>query len=123
MENNHIKIGKQIRLARERINMTQEELSTIIGCTSQHISVIERGIKFPKLDTLIKIINTLHVPPDILFQDVIEFQIGIYDKEFSSLVGWLPDEDKQMILKVVKSLSGDLYERNIKGYMYYKDRV
>ena len=112
---NRVKVGKRIKIAREKINMTQEELAKTIGCTSQHISVIERGIKSPKLDTLIKIINTLCIPPDILLQDVIEFQIdNTYDKEFSSIVGWLSNEDKQIILKVVRSLSGSLYEKELK---------
>lgn len=110
-------IDKRIKIAREEKKITQEELANLIGCSSQHISVIERGIKTPKLDTLIKIMNVLRIPPDILFQDVIEFQIvSAYDKEFSSLVGWLSNDDKKTILKVVKLLSSELYEKKIREY-------
>lgn len=110
-----INIGKRIRAAREEIKMTQEELAAAIGCSDKHVSVIERGVKSPRLGTIIKIINTLHIPPDILFQDVIDFQIdSTYDKEFTSLVGWLSDEDKKMILKVVRLLSGELYDKELR---------
>lgn len=118
METNAIKIGRRIRAAREKMNMTQSELSLAIGCSIQHVSVIEHGRKTPKLETLIKIINTLRVPPDIIFQDVIEFNIDSnYDKEFSSVVGWLPKEDKSMILKIVTTISGELYDRKARSIM------
>lgn len=40
-------IGERIQIAREERCMTQLELAKKVGCTSQHISAIERGAKTP----------------------------------------------------------------------------
>ena len=116
METNGIKIGRRIKATREKIRMTQEELSIVIGCSPHYISAIERGVKSPRLETLIKIINALQLYPDILFQDIIDFAIDSnYDREFSSIVGWLPKEDKAMILRIVTTMSGELYDRRVRN--------
>lgn len=65
-------IGARISLFRSRANMTQTELAQKLGCTPQHISAIERGIKTPKLDTFAAIANILHVQPNLLLQDVLD---------------------------------------------------
>ena len=112
----NIKIGRRIREAREKNGMSQKELANSIGCCTQHISVMERDIRSPRLDTLVKIINILHIEPNVLFQDTINLSIdSTYDKEFSLITGWLSNEDKKMILKIVKTLSGDLYERKLRN--------
>ena len=49
--------------------MTQTELAETIGCTPQHISAIERGIKTPKLETFAEICTALNVPPNLLLCD------------------------------------------------------
>ena len=41
-------IGSRIRTARERKHMTQGELAEIVDLSTNHISVIERGVKPPK---------------------------------------------------------------------------
>ena len=65
-------IGTRISYFRMRANMTQMELAEKLGCTPQHVSAIERGIKTPKLDTFVAIANILRVPPNLLLQDVLE---------------------------------------------------
>ena len=51
--------------------MTQRDLANVIGCTSQHISAIERGAKTPTLETFVAIAAALRVPADVLLQDVL----------------------------------------------------
>lgn len=65
-------IGARISFYRVRANMTQAELAEKLGCTSQHISALERGLKTPKLETFVAISNLLHVQPNLLLQDVLE---------------------------------------------------
>ena len=64
-------IGQRIQLAREERYMTQRELAIAVGCTSQHISAIERGAKTPTLETFIAIATALQAPADVLLQDVL----------------------------------------------------
>lgn len=63
-------IGARIKLYRAWAKMTQTELAEKLGCTSQHISAMERGIKTPRLDTFVSVANILGVQPSLLLQDV-----------------------------------------------------
>ena len=65
-------IGSRISFFRMRANMTQMELAEKLGCTPQHVSAMERGIKTPKLDTFVAIANVLQVQPNLLLQDVLD---------------------------------------------------
>ena len=65
-------LGARIQLYRVRANMTQKELAEKLGCTSQHISAIERGMKTPTLETFVTLCNVLQVQPNLLLQDVID---------------------------------------------------
>ena len=64
--------GARIQRYRLRANWTQKELAEKLGCTSQHISAIERGVKTPTLETFVVLCNVLQVQPNLLLQDVIE---------------------------------------------------
>ena len=64
-------IGARIKAARERAGLTQEDLAAELDMSPTHISVLERGRKAPKLETLVNIANTLHVSTDMLLQDVV----------------------------------------------------
>ena len=62
-------LGARIQFYRAQADMTQVELAEIIGCTPQHISAIERGVKTPKLETFAEICTALKVPPNLLLCD------------------------------------------------------
>ena len=64
-------VGERIQIAREERCITQLELAQKVGCTSQHISAIERGAKTPTLETFVAIAAALRVPADVLLQDVL----------------------------------------------------
>lgn len=64
-------VGERIQIAREERRLTQRNLAEAIGCTSQHISAIERGAKVPTLETFVAIAVALRVPTDVLLQDVL----------------------------------------------------
>ena len=65
-----IALGKRIKAARERAGMTQEELAAAVDYSVDHMSVVERGVKAPKLDKLVAIANVLKVGTDELLQDI-----------------------------------------------------
>ena len=52
--------------------MTQKELAEKLGCTSQHVSAIERGVKTPTLETFVVLCNVLQVQPNLLLRDVVD---------------------------------------------------
>ena len=63
-----VAIGARIKAARERVHLTQEKLAEIVDISPMHMSVIERGVKTPKLDTFVRIANALGVSADALLQ-------------------------------------------------------
>ena len=79
-------LGARIQFYREQADMTQMELAKRIGCTPQHISAIERGVKTPKLETFAEICTALKVPPNLL------------------LCGWAADSDEMWEAEVAIAL-------------------
>lgn len=96
-------IGKRIKVAREKCGYTQEQLSDIVGVSPMHISVIERGVKPPKLDTFLRIANALGVSADYLLQDNLENTGEVVSSEISKLVEELPKQEQQLIAHCIKS--------------------
>lgn len=96
-------IGKRIKAAREQRELTQEQLAESVDLSPMHVSVIERGVKLPKLETLINIANVLDVSADFLLQDVVSNQTKLYASEASDLIAQLPREDQRRVLAALRS--------------------
>lgn len=97
-------IGARIKTARERAGLTQEDLAAELEMSPTHISVLERGVKAPKLETLVKIANTLHVSTDVLLQDVVLYAADGIASELSSAISRLSKKDQERILNAVRAL-------------------
>lgn len=96
-------VGKRIKAAREHRGFTQEQLSEMVGLSPMHISVIERGVKPPKLDTFIKIANALGVSSDQLLQDEVNNAGEAVTTEISKMVQGLPKQNQQLIAHCIKA--------------------
>lgn len=64
-------IGKRIRQYREEAELTQEELAELAELSTNYLSAVEREVKSPTIDTLVKIMNAIKVTPNEVMQDVI----------------------------------------------------
>ena len=100
-----IAIGARIKAARERVHLTQEQLAEIIDISPTHMSVIERGVKTPKLDTFVRIANALGVSTDALLQDVVVPANESILAELSVRIGRLPQKDQDRILNAIRALT------------------
>ena len=96
-------IGKRIKSAREKKGLTQAQLAEQVNLSPMHISVIERGNKLPRLETLINIANVLDVSADTLLQDVVNNQIKLHTSEASNLIAQLSREDQRRVLAALHS--------------------
>ncbi len=97
-------VGQRIKAAREKKNMTQEDLAARIDISPTHVSVIERGTKIPRVDTFVSIANVLGVSADELLVDVVDrASVGVAS-ELSAAIEALPHEEKMRVLKVVSAL-------------------
>ena len=100
-----VAIGARIKAARERVHLTQEQLAEIIDISPTHMSVIERGVKTPKLDTFVRIANALGVSTDALLQDVVVPANESILAELSVRIGRLPQKDQERILTAIRALT------------------
>ena len=100
-----VAIGARIKAARERVHLTQEQLAEIIDISPTHMSVIERGVKTPKLDTFVRIANALGVSTDALLQDVVMPANESILAELSVRIGRLPQKDQERILNAIRALT------------------
>ena len=100
-----IVIGSKIKEARERAHLTQEELAEIIDISPTHMSVIERGVKTPKLDTFAKIVKALNLSADALLLDGMDQVNDSLVAELSVRLGRLSDEDRNRILNAIRALT------------------
>lgn len=96
-------VGQRIKTAREKKKLTQEQLAELANLSPMHVSVIERGVKLPKLETLINIANILEVSADELLQDVVNNQTRLCATEASDLIERLTQEDQRRVLAALRS--------------------
>lgn len=55
--------GETVRMTRRRRRLSQEKLADEAGLHRTHISLIERGLREPSLETLVKLCRALGVSP------------------------------------------------------------
>lgn len=95
-------IGFKIKKAREEKGYTQEQLAEKLDLSVQHISVIERGIKAPRLETFVNIANELDVDADYLLCDVLDVSAKIISNELYEKIELLPKRDQARIMNILK---------------------
>lgn len=61
--------GKKVKELREKAKLSQEELSVQLNITQRQVSMIERGLSFPKLHTLNKLSKVFHCHISNLFDN------------------------------------------------------
>lgn len=67
-----IMLGMRIRQARERKNLTSEQLAERIGLRPTSLDAIEKGSKVPQIDTFVAIVKALGVTCDELLVDFLD---------------------------------------------------
>lgn len=97
-------VGERIRTARERKNFTQENLAAMANISTTHLSVIERGIKVPKLDTFVAIANSLGISADELLVDVVNRSILSATNQLTEMMANMPMDDQKKIIDIVRIL-------------------
>ena len=98
-----IAVGRRIKAAREVKHMTQEKLAETIDLSTDHISVIERGVKVPRLDTFVAIANALEVSADDLLIDVVDHAAQHQISELGEELAFVPVEQQRRILNAVRA--------------------
>ncbi len=66
---NVLLLGKRLRECRISRGSTMKEYAEKYGISERYLADLERGKKAPKLDTLVRISNSIGVSPEYLLQD------------------------------------------------------
>jgi len=60
------RFGANLKRERERADLSQEALSLMACVHRTEVSMLERGIRIPRIDTLVKLACSLEVTPEEL---------------------------------------------------------
>ena len=108
MELDYKALGKRIKIARIKADMTQDKLSTILDISPSHISNIETGTTRVSLTALVSIANALSVTVDDLLYDSIIHARPQLEREIQQVVDGCDDFElrvvKDVTLSVVEAL-------------------
>lgn len=96
-------VGRRIKSIRQSKGITQEGLAEMAGLSPNHVSVIERGVKVPQLDSFVAICNALGVSADALLIDVVDEAKVSYASELSDLLKGQPRDIQMRILRAVRA--------------------
>ncbi|MGN1015062.1 MAG: helix-turn-helix domain-containing protein [Butyricicoccus sp.] len=100
-------VGRRIQTARKERQLTQEQLADLADVSPTHISVVERGVKSPNLDTFVSIANALECSADELLIDVVQHSVKGMAGELSELLAEQPPQKQKRILQAMKVLLED----------------
>ncbi|HEY0392669.1 MAG TPA: helix-turn-helix transcriptional regulator [Solirubrobacterales bacterium] len=64
------RFGANLAAARERVDVTQEEIAFRAGLHRTEIGLLERGGRIPRIDTLVKLAGALGVEPADLLDGI-----------------------------------------------------
>ena len=99
-----VALGKRIKAARERVGMTQEDLAAAVDYSVDHVSVVERGVKPPKMEKLVAIANVLNVGTDELLQDSLNATTMLRATELSERLKTLSPDGQRKVMNVLDAL-------------------
>lgn len=106
----NLQIGNQIRKARERNGLTQEQFAEAIDKSPQFISDLERGLSGISLETLKKICETLQVSSDtILFTESIQADMTV-EKLTNKFLNMTPEQ-----LRIMEAITNAFLQASSKN--------
>lgn len=101
-------IGKRIKIARIKADLTQERLAEIVRVSPSHMSNIETGTTRVSLTALVTIANALSVTVDDLLCDSIIKARAPFENDIAKLLEDCDEYEIRMIADMVKALKDTL---------------
>ena len=98
-------IGKRIKDKRLEMKLTQEQLAEKTGLTDTYIGAIERATSKCSIETLVTISKVLNINIDYLLNGT---NINNVDNRFTEMIKDLPEEKKELFIKICESVANTL---------------
>ncbi|WP_147535330.1 helix-turn-helix domain-containing protein [Bacillus marasmi] len=99
-------LGQNIRLGRERLNMTQQELARKIRVGPNTIEKYEKGLQRPDTQTILNISTVLDIPASELVAQDFQHTSG-FDHEVEQLVREIGTKKAITFLKLAKEVEDE----------------
>ena len=93
-------IGKRIKTARIRLDMTQERLAEQVNLSPNHLSNIETGTTKVSLPTIIKLANALQVSVDSLLADSVVQSKAVFEEDIQTILSDCDDYEIRVIADI-----------------------
>jgi transcriptional regulator with XRE-family HTH domain len=71
------RFGLNLRRSRRRAGLSQGDLAELLGVSRAAISPLERGLRLPRIDTILKFVAGMNVSPCVLLEGM-EWRPGRY---------------------------------------------
>ena len=112
MELDYKAIGKRIKIARIKADMTQEQLAERVGISPTHLSNIETGTTRVSLTTIVGLVNALNVTvDDVLCDNVIHAKIQ-FERDISQLLEDCDEYEIRIVKEMAEALISSLRKGN-----------
>ncbi len=108
MELDYKAIGKRIKIARIKADLTQEHLAETVGVSPSHMSNIETGTTRVSLTTLVTIANVLSVTlDDLLCDSIIKARVP-FENDIAQILKDCNEYEIRMIADMAQALKDTL---------------
>lgn len=112
---NNKDIGQRIRKEREKLNLSRQELAELVLLSDYYIGQLERGERQMSLNVLVNLASCLHVSLDYIIwgnnndfshiqEDLATYETNYYDNEIKKLLNKCSDREKELIIKLIKTI-------------------
>ena len=93
-------IGNNIKIARTKKGITQQELAEQLHKSNKFISMLERACSGLSLETIIDICKILDIQPNTLFNGILKYDDD-KDKYITNSLSTLSNDDKDFLIDVI----------------------
>lgn len=108
MELDYKAIGKRIKIARIKADLTQERLAEMVEISPTHMSNIETGTTRVSLTAIVSLANALSVTVDDLLCDSVVKAKVQFEKDIASILSDCDEYEIRMIKDMAKALKETL---------------
>ncbi len=112
MELDYKAIGKRIKIARIKADLTQEQLAERVGISPTHLSNIETGTTRVSLTTMVGLANALKVTADdVLCDNVVHAKVQ-FERDISQLLESCDAYEIRIVKEMAETLISSLRKGN-----------
>lgn len=112
MELDYKAIGKRIKIARIKADLTQEQLAERVGISPTHLSNIETGTTRVSLTTIVGLANALKVTADdVLCDNVVHAKVQ-FERDISQLLESCDAYEIRIVKEMAETLISSLRKGN-----------